>query len=160
MWRSGWKQLLVALLSSLSIACGDDIEDDGVRDYTTEFSILAPPSERLSRYWTFTVFFYKWPGFPDRTCIVTPYAAEVIYPSNGVASDCGHGCIHGPACSFGCTLDLQTCEVWTEGNAPRVKVFYSNVNCPEHYGLNTGFGGPTTDQSVCNPPPQAEGQDY
>lgn len=59
MWHSGWKQLLVALLSSLWIACGDDIEDDGVLYYTTEFPIQPPPSERLSRYWTFTVFFYQ-----------------------------------------------------------------------------------------------------
>lgn len=29
-----WKRLLVALLSSLSIACADDIEDDGVRHYS------------------------------------------------------------------------------------------------------------------------------
>lgn len=59
-------------------------------------------------------------------------------------------------------LDLQTCEVWTADNIPRVKVFYTNINCPRHYGPNTGLviGGPTMNQSVCNPPPQAEGQAY
>lgn len=30
--------------------------------YTTEFSVLAPPPARLSRYWTFNVFFYQWLG--------------------------------------------------------------------------------------------------
>ncbi len=134
----------VALLSVLSTGCGDDVEPEsegsGERNYSMTLELRGSIGlGQKSRYWTFNVNFYRYPQFPDRTCVVYAYAAEMISPSDGILTKCSSGCLTGHFCGFGCDLDLQTCEDRSGGNPPRVKVFYKNVHCPRRMDLGPGF---------------------
>jgi hypothetical protein len=126
----------VTLLPAILVACGDD--DDP--SYSVIVRLVGPIGSGgdVSRHWTFNVSYYRY-GLPDRTCVVHPYDAEVVFPPGGVIKDCSSGCIFGPACGFGCKVDLQDCAVWSGDVAPIVKVFYKNIDCPKHIGLNSGL---------------------
>lgn len=121
----------VTLLPAILVACGDD--DDPSYSVIVR---LGSSGTDVSRHWTFRMSYYRYPGFPDRTCVVDPYDAEMVFPPAGVVTDCSGGCIFGSACVFGCKVDLQDCAVWSGDLAPRVKVFYKLINCPTPHGLN------------------------
>lgn len=130
---------LVALLPALLVACGDDDaandeEEEGPR---SQRYVLRQPSwwTGPSRYWTFSATYYAYPEFPDRTCVVLPDRANVVYPAGGIALDCSIGCVTGHVCAFGCKMDLGACAEWQGANAPQIDIIYTLVGCSRGYGL-------------------------